>query len=124
MVLIFCVGNTVGDGLLKGVEIVAGCEVFALQADMLLVVVNEEYDRIGQLFLFREGAYKLVTVQKFTVYCERFDECSPLAPFAEIAVRERAQITGVGFGREDLVADVGQRVEHAAVGVIDEYKAW
>ena len=59
-------------------------------------------------------------MQKLDRNSEPRDEVFPFIAHAESGMRDRAEITRVGFRRDDLVADVEQRVHESAVGVVDE----
>src|SRR3989344_2343994 len=74
---------------------------------------------VNSIFLFQ-----FVPVQKLDRHAEPGDEPFPLVAHAEGGMRDRAEVTGVSLRRNDLVADVEQRVHEPAVGVIDENEGW
>ena len=63
---------------------------------------------------------QLIAVQKFDWAIQLRDKLFPFVAHAEGGMRERAQVAGIGLGRNDLVADIEQRVYQSAVGSVDE----
>ncbi len=67
---------------------------------------------------------QLVAVQELDLATEVCDELLPLVAHAESGMREGAEIAGIGLGRNDLVADVEQRIHQPTVGVVHENQRW
>ena len=63
-------------------------------------------------------------MQKLDRHPESGDEVFPLVAHAEGGMCDRTEIPCVGLWRDDLVADVEQRVHETAVGVVDEDEGW
>ena len=64
--------------------------------------------------------FQLITVQELHRHPKPGDKLLPFIAHAEGGMRDRAQIAGIGLRRDDLVADVEQRVHETAIGVVDE----
>lgn len=65
---------------------------------------------------------QLVAVQKLDGAIQLRDELLPLVAHTEGGMRERAEVAGIGLGRNDLVTDIEQRVHQPAVGVVNKNK--
>lgn len=63
---------------------------------------------------------KLVAVEKLAGQVQGADEVPPGATLRQHAMGDGAKLAGVGGGGKELMADVRQRVEETAVGVVDE----
>lgn len=86
-----------------------------LRSAIGLAKYRRQFRRAQAILLFQ-----LVAVQELHRHPEPGDEIFPFIAHAEGGVRDGAKITSVGLRRNDLVADVEQRVHETAVGVVDE----